>query len=117
MQRIIITAIVAANFASFAGSVLAETPNAVPEAPFASAKTRAEVQAELTAYRSAGVNPSSISYNPLRNFHGTTTREAVRAGYLAEREQVHAFTSEDSGSGLLSAARRPARAPRYLASR
>ena len=113
MQRIVITAILAAGFA---GAALAETPNAVPEAPFVSAKTRAEVQAELAEYKRAGVNPWSIGYNPLRNFHSATTREAVTADYVAAREQVHAMTGEDSGAQSLRTVAQPAPVGRVLAS-
>lgn len=114
MQRIIITAVLAAGFA---GSVLAETPNAVPETPFVATKSRADVQAELAAYQAAGVNPWSISYNPLRSFHSATTREAVTAQYVASRDQVHAFTGEDSGSQWLSTAGQRAPAGRFLAAK
>ena len=63
--------------AGFAGAALAETPNAVPQAPFASTKTHAEVQADLAAYQRAGVNPWSASYNPLRTFRSTKTRAFI----------------------------------------
>src|SRR5690606_21467267 len=53
--------------ATFAGSAFAETPNAVPEAAFTASKSRAEVMAELQAYKQAGVNPWSTTYNPLRS--------------------------------------------------
>ena len=75
------------------------------------------VQAELAAYKSAGVNPWSISYNPLRDFRSTTTREAVTAEYLATREEAHALTSEDSGSEWLSTAGHHTSAPRFFAGR
>lgn len=114
MQRITITAVLVAGFA---GSALAESPNAVPEALFVSTRARAEVKAELVAYQRAGVNPWSISYNPLRGFRSTGTREAVLAGYIASRDQVAAMTAEDSGSQLLRAAARSAPAARTLASR
>ena len=81
---------------------LAETPTL--EQPFVSSASRAAVQAELQAYRQAGVNPWSISYNPLRQFRGTLTREQGVAGYLAGRDQVAAFNGEDSGSTYLAKA-------------
>ena len=114
MQRIVIAAVLVAGFA---GSALAETPLAVPAAPFASTKTQAEVQAELVAYQRAGVNPWSASYNPLRSFQSTNTREAVTADYIASREQVHAVTGEDSGAEWLRTAALPAPVPRALAAR
>jgi hypothetical protein len=95
--------LLAVSAAAFGGQVLAETPNAVPEQPFVSAKSRADVQAELAQYKQAGVNPWSTSYNPLRAFKSTTTRDAVTAEYVAARDQVAAFTGEDSGAAYLSA--------------
>ena len=93
--------------AAAAGSAFAETPTVVNEA-FVSTATRAQVQAELAAYKKAGVNPWSISYNPLRGFQSELTREQVTADYVASRDTVAALTSEDSGSAYLTqiAARR-----------
>jgi hypothetical protein len=91
-------------FAAFAGNALAETPTIVNEA-FVSTQTRAQVQAELAAYKQAGVNPWSTQYNPLRGFHSATTRQAVVAEYLAARNEVRAFGGEDSGSAYLMQAR------------
>jgi hypothetical protein len=108
MQRIIITT---ALIAAFAGSALAETPNAVPEAPFVSTKSRAEVQVELAAYQRAGVNPWSMSYNPLAYFRSTKSRAEVTADYLGARDQVHAMTAEDSGSQWLATAHPALAAP------
>jgi len=87
--------------ATFAGNALAETPTVVNE-NFVSSKSRAEVQAELAAYKKAGVNPWSMSYNPLRSFQSATTREAVVAEYLASRNEVRALNGEDSGSVYLA---------------
>lgn len=114
MQRIIITAVLVAGFA---GSALAESPLAVPQAPFASTKTRAEVQAEFVAYQRAGVDPWSIGYNPMHDFRSTTTREAVVAEFIATRGEVDAMTGEDSGSQWFRSAARAAPAARTLASR
>jgi hypothetical protein len=114
MQRIVITA---ALVAGFAGSALAESPLAVPEAPFASTKTRAEVQAELADFQRGGVNPWSTSYNPLHAFRSSNTREAVTAEYVGSRNQVHAMNGEDSGSQWLRMAAQPSPAARTLASR
>lgn len=101
--RIALSALVLA--ASFGGSAFAESPNAVPEAAFTSTQSRAQVLAELHAYKQAGVNPWSTSYNPLRSFQGSNTRAAVVADYLASRDEVHALTGEDSGSAYLAQAR------------
>lgn len=93
--------------ATFAGSAFAETPNAVPEPAFVSTQSRAQVLADLHAYKQAGVNPWATSYNPLRSFQGAATRDAVVADYLASREEVQALTGEDSGSAYLAQARTP----------
>lgn len=95
--------LLAVSAAAFAGQVLAETPNAVPEQPFVSTKSRADVQAELAQYKQAGVNPWSTSYNQLRGFKSTASRDAVTAEYIAARDQVAAFNGEDSGAAYLAA--------------
>ena len=87
--------------AAFAGSAFAETPYNVNDT-FTGTQTRAQVQADLAAYRQAGVNPWSTQYNPLRNFASTTTRQAVTADFLASRAQVNALNGEDSGSAYLA---------------
>ena len=92
--------------AAFAGSAFAESPNAgVFNDHFVSSKSRAEVQAELAAYKQAGVNPWSTQYNPLRSFVSTKTRAEVVADYLGARDEVHALTAEDSGSAYLAQVR------------
>ena len=101
--RIALSALILAS--SFAGAAFAETPNAVPEPAFVSTQSRAQVLAELHAYKQAGVNPWSTKYNPLRGFHSATTRQAVVAEYLAARNEVRAFGGEDSGSAYLMQAR------------
>lgn len=102
--RIAATAIALA--ASFAGSAFAETPTIVTE-PFVSTLSRAQVQSDLAAYRQAGVNPWSTSYNPLRQFQGSKTREEVTAEFLAAREEVRALNGEDSGAMYLAQTRAP----------
>jgi hypothetical protein len=87
--------------AAAAGSALAETPTVVKE-PFVSTRSRAEVQAELFAYKQAGVNPWSTSYNQLAGFKSKTSREQVVAEYLAARNEVAAINGEDSGSAYLT---------------
>lgn len=84
-----------------AGSAFAETPTVVTE-PFVSAKSRAEVQAELFAYKKTGVNPWSISYNQLAGFKSTASRQQVVAEYLGARNEVAAINGEDSGSAYLA---------------
>lgn len=87
--------------ASFAGNAFAEGPIQANDV-FTGAKTVAEVRAELDAYKQAGVNPWSTSYNPLKGFRSATTREAVTADYLAARNEVRALSGEDSGSSYLA---------------
>ncbi len=96
-------AVLAVSAAAFGGAALAESPNAVPDAPFVSTKSRDAVQAELAQYKQAGVNPWSTSYNPLRGFRSTTSRDQVTAAYIASRDEVAALTGEDSGAAFLSA--------------
>lgn len=86
-----------------AASAFAETPAVVTET-FVPTKSRAEVQAELFAYKQAGVNPWSMSYNPLAGFESNTSRQEVVADYLAARDEVAAINSEDSGSAYLTQA-------------
>ncbi len=88
-------------FAAFAGSALAETPTLVTE-PFVSGKSRTEVQAKLHAYKKAGVNPWSTSYNPLSSFKSGTSREQVTAQYVASRTETNAIHVEDSGSSYFA---------------
>jgi hypothetical protein len=69
---------------------------------FVSTRSQAGVRAELAQYQQAGVNPWSASYNPLRTFRSEKTRAEVQQEYLASREQVRAFTGEDSGATWLA---------------
>lgn len=103
--KIALTSLVLA--AGFAGSAFAESPTVVND-NFAGKLTRAEVQAELAAYKKAGVNPWSTTYNPLRSFRSAVTRDAVVADYIASRNEVRAFTGEDSGSQYLAQRQLPA---------
>jgi Domain of unknown function (DUF4148) len=108
-------ALLAVSAAAFGGQALAESPNAVPEQQFVSGKSRAEVQAELSQYKQAGVNPWATSYNPLRSFKSTASRDAVTAEYIAARDTVAAFTGEDSGAAFLAQAGNRVQAPTTLA--
>ena len=84
-----------------AGAAHAETPTVVKD-DFVSSKSRAEVQVELAAYKKAGVNPYSISYNPLRTFVSKASRQEVTAAYVASRDEVAAVNSEDSGAAYFA---------------
>jgi hypothetical protein len=79
------------------GNAFAESPT-VPKDTFVSTKSRADVQAELVAYKQAGINPWSISYNPLAQFKSTASRQDVSAAYIESRDEVAALNGEDSGS-------------------
>lgn len=103
MNRNIASVLVLAASA-FATQAFAETPGI--DAPFTGSKTRAEVQAELNAYKATGVNPWANQYNPLRYLQSTQSRAQVVGEYLASRDQVTAFTAEDSGSAYLAQAHR-----------
>ncbi|MFC5496596.1 DUF4148 domain-containing protein [Caenimonas terrae] len=74
----------------------------VDTTPFVSARTRAEVQADLGQFKQSGTSPWSIQYNPLRSFKSGTTRAEVTAQYVNSRDQVAALNSEDSGSAYLA---------------
>ncbi|MDB5899359.1 MAG: hypothetical protein JWP41_2961 [Ramlibacter sp.] len=105
MNRTTAIAIVLASSAlvgnAFAGTSVAGDIS-VESTPFVSSVSRAEVQSQLAEYKKAGVNPWSTSYNPLRSFQSTKTRAQVTAEYRAARDQVAAFTGEDSGSAYLA---------------
>jgi hypothetical protein len=98
MNRIIASTLIAAS-AAFAAPAFADDPTPTP--PFVSTADRAQVLAELEQSR-GGPNPWSRSYNPLDHFQSARTRAEVRAEFLGAREEVRAFTGEDSGSFALS---------------
>ena len=113
-SKLALTSLVLA--AAFAGNAFAESPNAgVVNDNFVSTQSRAEVLADLAAYKQSGVNPWSTQYNPLRSFQSTTSRAAVTADYLASRDEVHALNAEDSGSAYLAQVRSVGVPPAVLA--
>ena len=69
--------------------------------PFRPIATRQDVRAELSAFKKAGPAPWSISYNPLREFRSTLTREQVKRE-MADCRGAPGLTGEDSGSMFLS---------------
>src|SRR4051812_30281534 len=91
-----------AAFAAFASTGARADDITIDNTQFQSQRSRAEVQAELTQYKKAGVNPWSTSYNPLKAFKSDTTRAQVQAAYIADRDEVAAMAAEDSGSAYLS---------------
>jgi len=109
------TVLVAAlSFAAFAAHADDADRSGQFAASVAGQAARTEVQAQLATYKQAGVNPWSTSYNPLKSFQSSRTRDQVTADYVASRDAVAAMTREDSGSAYLAA--RPSAAPvRHLA--
>lgn len=96
MNRKSALALVAIFSALASSHASAESPG-TDNTPFVSTKSRAQVLAELAAYKGEGVNPWSISYNPVTAFKSVRTREEVQAEYIADRP-LAATTGEDSGS-------------------
>ncbi|MDB5872869.1 MAG: hypothetical protein JWQ07_2311 [Ramlibacter sp.] len=68
-----------AAFAALTGTAARADDITIDNAPLQSTRTRAEVQAELAQFNSAGVNPWSLDYNPLANFQSTKSRAQVQA--------------------------------------
>lgn len=101
------TALAAIALASVSAGAFADTglvgDISVETRPFVSTRSRAEVRAELDAYKKAGVNPWARSYNPLAHFKSTKTPGQVAAEYIAHRDTVSALNGEDSGSAFLAA--------------
>ncbi|MGJ0223515.1 hypothetical protein ACQUZK_08955 [Streptococcus pyogenes] len=83
--------------------------------PFVPSASRAEVRAEMEAFKKSGVNPWSIRYNPTHDFRSARTRAEVTAEYIRERDAVAAMNGEDSGSRYLAEVREAGRSPVYLA--
>ena len=106
MNRKTVSALLIAAAAATSFSARADEADASQYAiQFSGSQSRAAVLAELAAYKKAGVNPWSISYNPLRSFKSSTTRDQVVAAYIASRDEVAALNGEDSGSVYLAEAR------------
>lgn len=93
--------------AAMAGHAAAELPLELRQ-DFVSTRSSEAVQAELFAFKKAGVNPWSGTYDPLKYFVSTRTREAVTAEYIAARDEVAAMNGEDSGSAYRAVATRGA---------
>jgi hypothetical protein len=91
---------------TFFGQAFADDITADPT-PFTSSRTRAEVQAELQEYRASGVDLWADNYSPVAGLQSDKSREQVKAEYIAERDKVAAFTSEDSGSTWMARAHQP----------
>lgn len=89
--------IIAALFVLAAGQSVADDIT-IDNQRFHSQRSRAEVRAELDAFKRAGVNPWSTQYNPLSAFHGERSRSDVREEYLANRAQYDAMHAESGGA-------------------
>jgi hypothetical protein len=104
------TSVLAALVLTVAASGAAQAQEATYEypQPAVSAKTRADVQAELFAARADGSAKAwSTTYNPLALARSQKSREQVRAERLAD--PTWTYVGEDSGSFALSRPQ-PARA-------
>lgn len=95
-------------------AVGAHADDADPSGQYAHPGGSQAVQVQQQAAR--GVSPWSSAYNPLATFKSQRTRAEVTAEYLASRNAVAAFTSEDSGSAFL-AQHRAVEADRQFAGR
>jgi L-rhamnose isomerase len=86
---------------SAAGNAFADDIT-VDAKPFVSTASRADVQAQLAQFKQSGSNPWSNQYDPLHTFSSKLTRAEVAADFIASRDEVAAFTGEDSGSAYLA---------------
>ena len=97
LATVIAIAIVCGAAANAFASDITEDPN-----PFVSTASRAQVREELAAFRQASVNPWADDYNQLAEFRGSVTRAQVKSAFLTSRDEVQAFSGEDSGSIYLA---------------
>lgn len=82
---------------ALSGQAVAQTPTGLLE-DFVSTLSREAVQADLVAFKQAGVNPWSGTYNPLKNFVSARSRDDVTAEYIAARAAADATHPDDAGS-------------------
>jgi hypothetical protein len=76
----------------------------VETTPFVSTRTRAEVQNELLNQPGSASTASSewkMQVNEAAYFKSSITPQQRQQEYTASRQQVHALSSEDSGSSYL----------------
>jgi hypothetical protein len=105
--------------AIMSGNAFAESPLDDSKAPFVSARSRAEVKAELAGDRQDITSYASewvLQQGESPAFASGYTRAQARADYIAARDQVHAMTAEDGGSFYLARMAAPVRAGSMLAS-
>jgi hypothetical protein len=72
--------------------------------PFVSTRARADVQAELLQQPgsvSTATSESKLQVNEAAYFKSAITPQQRQQEYAASRQQVHALSSEDSGSSYL----------------
>lgn len=96
----------AAMIAARPGNALAESITEYT-IPFATSKSRADVQADLAAQRSTlkfSSSEWSLQDNQPTPFKSSYGANQVRAEFKAARREVSALTAEDSGSAYLTAA-------------
>lgn len=84
----------------------ADDPTVDPT-PFISTAHRADVVAQMQAFRQSGIDPWADGYNPIAQFRGTRTRDDVTREYIASRDLVSALNGEDSGSMYLARRMQP----------
>jgi hypothetical protein len=87
------------------GNAFAEGPIDYPQSNFTSSLSRAEVKAQLMQDRQQVSSYGSewmLQQQAALPRSGATTREQVRADYIASRDEVHARTAEDSGSSYVA---------------
>lgn len=104
------TTVLAMALASLAGAASAQAVGlagdiSVEAKPFVSTRSRAEVRADLDAFRKAGVNPWADEFNQLAGFVSGRSRSQVAAEFAANRHTVAALYGEDSGSSYLAGRR------------
>ena len=116
MNRITRIAAIALSFA--ATSAFADDITIDP-VQHQSLKSRVEVQADLSQYAAAKVNPWSTSYNVLTGFKTEQSRSDVAAQLKAAQAsgELAALGAEDSGSAYLAQARTQAHRAALVASR
>ena len=114
MNRQIALALSAVLGIAAATQARAESPGVDPQ-PFVSTLTRAEVMADLQAFRASGQNPWADDYNPVAQMASSMTRVQAQAAYIAERDSVRAFAGEDSGSVYIARMKNVSQRPTELA--
>lgn len=112
-HRLVTIAFIASAL-GYSGSTRADDITLAPS-PFVPSASRAQVRAELDAFRKSGIDPWSIHHDPLQDFKSSQTRAQVTAEYIRERDAVASMNGEDSGSTYLTELRHTARSPVHLA--